>query len=328
MTSKVRVAILLAVAAVAGAIAGQFICASVACRNAIGLWCKREPLVAVVEGVGIYQCDLARAMAEWDNRNPDPPNESDSVQGTQIIDVIVANLRAQRLARHERVAASEINHQVELTQFQFQPRAWLTALHSNGLSSRSLRCAIAQNRRAQSWIEKKIQPAMAVPADECAVYYNGYPSAFVEPIRLRVSHIFFAAPPGSAPELIEAKQRAAQAIVDRIAHGEKFTALVVQSEDEASKKRGGDLNFFSQSRVPADFWDAVKGMTVGGPVALVRTGLGFHVVQMVDSRPPRQMSLEEARPGILVALENERRATAVKALTEDLARSGPNLQIP
>jgi parvulin-like peptidyl-prolyl isomerase len=320
VTSTLRAAAFLALAACGGVAAGFFVSSSAACRNAIGLRMQRGALVATVEGVGIYEGDVDRAEAEWDDRNPDSTGEPDPAERTKIIDALIANLRAERLGQNAEIPAALIDRQLELERFQFQPKAWLPALRTDGLSPRAFHREIAGNLRAQSWIEKTIRPLLAVSAQECAAEYEAHPDAYTQPFRIRVSHIFFAAPPGSTPELVETKRSAAQAIVDRISGGEKFAELVVHSEDEASKKHGGDLGFFGESRVPADFWSAVKGIPVGAPASVIRTSLGFHVVEVSDARPPRQISLEEARAGILLALENERRVAAVKALTTELAR--------
>jgi hypothetical protein len=315
-------------AAVAGVGAGQFIYSSVTCRNAIGLRAHRGPLLAVVEGAGVYQCDLDRAQDEWADRNPDLEDESELAPNRPTLGQVIANFRSIRRGRDEPVSEKLIDRQFALTSFQFPPKAWLIALRSNGLSARALRRNIAENIGAQSWIEKQIEPSMSAREEECAAYYQAHSASFALPVRIRASHIFFAAPPLSTPELIEAKRLAAQAIIDRLALGEKFSELVANSEDEASKKQGGDLNFFSEQRMPADFWSGVKGMRSGEPATLIRTSLGFHVVQVTESRSPRQIPLEEARPDIFVALKNEKRALAVSALTVELARTEGNLQIP
>ena len=314
----------------AGAIAGQLICSSVSCRNMIGILCQRGTLVAVVEGIGVYQCDVERARAEWNDRNPGIADETTSERRPPSEDDVIANFQVERLARSESVSERAIDREVELTQFPFHPKARLAALHASGLSARSLRCAVAANLRTQAWIEKKLQSRITAPSGVCEAYYGAFAFEFRQPLRLRASHIFFAAPAESDPEVVETKRQAAKSILDRIAHGEKFEDLVVESEDEESKKRGGDLNFFSESRMPPDFWNALKEMPVGGPAKLVQTRLGFHVVTATDSRPAKQMPLEEACPIIITKSQNATRQTWLLSLrkVELWNRRPSNLQIP
>jgi parvulin-like peptidyl-prolyl isomerase len=105
-------------------------------------------------------------------------------------------------------------------------------------------------------------------------------------MRFRASHIFLAAPPGTPAEAVDAKRREIERIFTRLAHGEQFADLArVGSEDEATKTRGGDLNYFSESRMPPDFFAAIKGMRVGETSSVIRTRLGFHIVQLTDAKP-------------------------------------------
>lgn len=322
MNAPLRIGALCGAACLTGVLAGNLICASMTIRNAIGIECGRGALIALADGVGLYQCDLARAEAEFDGRNPESDDEeggADRRPGPSW-PVIAANLEAERMAGHEAVSRSAINREMDLLRFQLPPQGWLAALRSNGLSTRSLRCAVMENLRARSWLEGQIQADLAVPPEECAAYYNAHPGAYAQPARLRASHIFFAAPPESSDELVEQKRAAAQDITDRLSRGEKFADLVGYSEDEASKKRGGDLNFFAEVRMPADFWAALQDRKVGQAPGVMRTQLGFHVVQLTDARPARQMSLEEARPEILARLEGEKRSRLISALAEKLVR--------
>jgi parvulin-like peptidyl-prolyl isomerase len=139
--------------------------------------------------------------------------------------------------------------------------------------------------------------------------------------RFRASHLFLAAPPETPPEVVESKEKVIKTLADRTRHGEKLGELAVAaSEDEATKTRGGDLGFFSESRMPPDFLSAIVKMRVGEISQPIRTRLGFHIVQLTDFKPSRQMNFEEVRSEIRLAIENEKRRAALHALTADLLR--------
>src|SRR5207245_9411961 len=92
------------------------------------------------------------------------------------------------------------------------------------------------------------------------------------------------------------------------------------AEDEATKTRGGDLNYFSESRMPSDFFAIIKKMRVGEISAAVRTRLGFHIVQVTDKKPGAEMTFEQSQPEIRSTLENLKRRAAVEALQAELSR--------
>ena len=143
----------------------------------------------------------------------------------------------------------------------------------------------------------------------------------MQPVRFRVSHLFVAAPRETLPEVVETKQQAIKSLAERIKQGEKLTDLAaVGSEDEATKNRGGDLEFFSESRMPPDFFAAVAKMHIGEISQPIRTRLGFHIIELTDSKPAREMNFEEARPEIRLIIENEKRRTALQNLAGNLSR--------
>ncbi|HEY2625186.1 MAG TPA: peptidylprolyl isomerase [Candidatus Udaeobacter sp.] len=96
---------------------------------------------------------------------------------------------------------------------------------------------------------------MTSPSDitenECRTFYYRRQRNFIQPARFRASHLFLAAPPETPQEMVESKEKVIDVLADRIRHGEKLGELAAAgSEDEATQIRGGDLGFFSESRMP------------------------------------------------------------------------------
>jgi parvulin-like peptidyl-prolyl isomerase len=155
---------------------------------------------------------------------------------------------------------------------------------------------------------------------ECRAFYESHPANFFVPERLHVSHLFLAAPPETAPEIVEAKRTAIDALSVRLAGGGDFAALTAEnSEDEATKLRGGDLGYLSATRMPSDFVEAAGKMHPGEIGKPIRTRLGFHILNLIDVQPPRQKSFDEARKDIAIELANQKRATAIQQLIGDLS---------
>ena len=106
----------------------------------------------------------------------------------------------------------------------------------------------------------------------------------------------------------------------RLLAGEKLPDLIAEgSEDEATKLRGGDLSFFSAARMAPEFIDEIKKLQIGETSGPLRSHLGYHIVQLIETKPEREITYDEARPEIALALANERRALAVAALRERLS---------
>ncbi len=158
-------------------------------------------------------------------------------------------------------------------------------------------------------------------------FYQSHLGNFFVPERIHASHLFLAAPPETAPEIVEAKRTAIEALSVRLAGGEDFATLVAQnSEDEATKLRAGDLGYFMATRMPPDFLAAVKQLHPGEISRPVRTRLGFHIIKLLDTEPAHQRSFEEVHDEIAVEVANRKRAAAVQKLIVDLSSEADYLR--
>jgi len=72
--------------------------------------------------------------------------------------------------------------------------------------------------------------------------------------------------------------------------------------------------------MPQDFFSAIVKMRVGEISQPIRTRLGFHIVELTDFKPARQMNFEEVRSEIQLAIKNEKCRAALQSLTADLLR--------
>ena len=195
------------------------------------------------------------------------------------------------------------------------------------LNNPSLSQIVWEDLPARHWISKRIAPQLDVADDECRRFYDSRPENFFVPQLIRVSHLFLAAPPETAPEIVEAKQTAIEALSVRLAGGEDFAALTAEnSEDEATKLRGGDLDYFSATRMPPDFVAAALNLCAGEISRPIRTRLGFHILKMIDLQQPRQKTFDEVRNDIAIDLANQKRTAAIQKLIIDLSSEADYLR--
>jgi len=318
MNWKYAAAILVAV--IAGIGFGQLACYSVTCRDTIGRICGRGHLLALVQWRGIYEADLDRAVAEFRFRCGELDAEPGSKES--IFSKLIALTAAQGLATGEKIAASDVEHEVSLLQSQFRDgKTWLAALRLNGLSPRSLRKMLRDNLRTRKWVDRQVAPQLVIIAQERRQFYDLHAERFALPVRLRASHLFLAAPPETAPEIVDLKSEKIKALAKHIKAGESFSELIGwESEDEASKIRGGDLGYFSAYRMPPDFFQATAKLRREEMSAPVKTSLGFHIIQATDLRPARQMTFEEVDQEIVATLEQGKRQAALEKFEVDLSK--------
>jgi foldase protein PrsA len=294
---QLRLFCLIVAASLVGVFCSELLFRSISFRDAAGRLFGRGRLIAVTGGEDIYEKDLA---------NGDFFTASDLV--------VMENLR--RAARNEPLDAAKVDRELSLLRAQFgNETAFLRGARSNGLSVSSLRARIVDQLRSLQWLEKQITADKAASEKERRDFYGTHRALFTQPVRFRASHLFLAAPTDAPPEIVESKREMIGALADRLARGETLSQLVAEaSEDEATRSRGGDLNFFSSVRMPPEFFAEVEKLGVSRTSNPFRSHLGFHIIQVAEIRPVRVLSFDEARGDILLALANERRSLIAERL--------------
>ena len=293
---------LIAAASFSGVFCSELLCRSAAFRDAAGRLCGRGQLVAMASGHGIYEKDLA-------DENPFTASEL----------IVMENLR--RAARNEKVEMAQVDRELALLRAQFgDDQTFLRALQSNGLSLSFLRESVANQLRSRQWLERQITAGWAATEQQCRDYYQAHSALFTQPVRMRASHLFLAAPPATPPEVVESKRELIDALALRLSNGETWPQLAAEaSEDEATKFRGGDLGFFSSARMPPDFFKEVEKLAAGGRSKPFQSHLGFHVVEVAEIRAARLLRFEAAQAEVSLVLANERRALIAERLADMLS---------
>jgi peptidyl-prolyl cis-trans isomerase C len=88
-----------------------------------------------------------------------------------------------------------------------------------------------------------------------------------------------------ARHILVASKEAADAAIKKIKGGAKFEDVAKAESTDSSKANGGDLGWFTLTRMAKPFGDAVKGLKKGEMTSTpVQTQFGWHVIKLEDTR--------------------------------------------
>lgn len=163
-----------------------------------------------------------------------------------------------------------------------------------------------------------------ISEEEAREFYEKNIHDYVKPERRRLSHIFFEAPQGDAKRN-RVRAEAERALRDlRTKDRDAFSAFAKErSDDNRSKRAGGDLSFRSQKDFEQmwgeEFALAAFSLTSVGQFAeLVATEKGFHIVKLLGKQDGLERSFEMVRANIENRLEREKKTQAFEAFIEEL----------
>jgi len=159
-----------------------------------------------------------------------------------------------------------------------------------------------------------LRAKVVVPPSEIERTYNNNLEQYSTPEQVRASHILLKTE-GKDDAAVKAK---AEDILRQARAGADFAELAKKySEDEASQKNGGDLDYFGRGRMVAEFDQAAFALEPGKISDLVKTQYGYHIIKVVDKKAATTRPLADVRQQIQDQLAYER----AQAQASDLAQA-------
>ena len=118
-----------------------------------------------------------------------------------------------------------------------------------------------------------------------------------------------------ARHILVATEPFATSVVQRLEKGDKFEDVAKKESMDSSKDNGGDLGWFTPDRMVKPFAEAVVALKPGDFTHKpVQTEYGWHVIQLVDTRPLSPPPFDQVKQRLDQVVE----AKKFKAYTDDL----------
>ena len=134
--------------------------------------------------------------------------------------------------------------------------------------------------------EQHIMKDIEIPDDEIRAYFDQHRDELVEPETRRVAHVLV----NSAEEAAEVRRK--------LIEGEDFQTMArSRSTDVQTAQIGGDLGWIGQKETPPEF-APVLTLGEGELSEPIKSGFGWHLIQVVKIAPRRSLELGEASPRI------------------------------
>ena len=150
-------------------------------------------------------------------------------------------------------------------------------------------------------VMRDYQEAPTLTEEEIKAYYDQNQRLF-SGAQIHAAHI-----------LVKDESLAKQLRAQLDAAPDKFEELAkTNSVDTATAARGGDLGFFGQGRMVAEFERAAFALEKPGDLsAVVQTPFGFHIIKLIERKEGPPKPFEDVKERIRVAMTNQRRQDLV-----------------
>lgn len=184
-------------------------------------------------------------------------------------------------------------------------------------------------------VDQSSIPPVEFSDGQVANFYNQNRFRFETPERVLTRHILFMTiNPETGEEVAEEiraeKETKANEALAKLNDGADFAELASEvSEDAGTQADGGLLPWAVRGQFDEDFEKAAFSMEPGETSGVVKSALGYHIIQVEKKDPPQTRSLADAREEILADLAVEREQTArleqVDKVLNAVRNSGNNI---
>jgi peptidyl-prolyl cis-trans isomerase C len=291
--------------------------------------------VAVVEGHEIKKADLDTALGNVLAAQGIPASQLPEEQRLQGYHIVLDNMIIERLisdrAASEKVTDEEVAAQFDKLKANFGSEEELKKqLDKAGQTADKVKTGIRERLRQQHWIDAQVKGKTDVTDADAEDFYKKNQDQFKSPEKVRASHILIAVAEDAKPEVVAAKQKAAQAIADRVKKGEPFDKLAKElSEDPSAKENSGDLDFFTKDQMVPEFSKAAFSMKKDEISDPVRSSFGFHIIKVTDRKDAETVTLEKAKPQLIAYLKQQKKNAALEQIVQDIrAKADIKVNLP
>jgi parvulin-like peptidyl-prolyl isomerase len=271
-------------------------------------------VVARVNGVAIGSDDLDAALntviPQASYHQNVKPDKLDELRAKALDGLIDEELRYQEAARLKiQVPPIEVEQALDRARKAYADNAaFERARRESGATMPQLRASILRALMIRKAYEQVVESRCRVSEADASAYYRDNTARFVLPEQVHVSLITIGVDSAASADTWKQARRTAEDLAKRIAAGASFDAIAREHATEATKLKSGDLGFVHRGQLIDEFEKALNTLQPGQVSPVVQTIYGFHLLRLVEVRPPAQKAFAEVKATLMRDL-NESRCT-------------------
>lgn len=213
--------------------------------------------------------------------------------GPQTLDGLIT-MEVIRQAMEEQsltVTEEDLNKEIDALKASFPSEEdFNTALGQAGMTIDDLKEQATTQIQLKKLLGDKVQPT----EEEIEQTYEQNKDRYATPEQVRASHI-----------LVETKEEAEE-IEMQLKEGADFAEIAAEKNEDATKDRGGDLNFFGRGEMDPAFEEAAFKLAVGEISGPVQSSFGYHIIKVTDKKEATNPTFEEKKEEIREELINQK----------------------
>ena len=262
-------------------------------------------VVARIDGDPITKKELL-AQAQTMRLQAMQAGGGDPAQGEDFLSFVLEALIGERLvyadtlSRGAGATDAEVDERVAaIIEAYGGAETFEKAMVAQGLDREYVRRQVRQGMSIDKVMEGEIMPKIQVAEEAMQEYYERFSEQMKVPATYRVRHIMKIPAEGSGEEGRKTARAQLAELRQQLVAGADFAALAKEHSDDArTRDQGGEMPWIALTGRVNSFETAVAQLEVGALSEVVETPAGLHLVELLERRPARTRTFEEAREEI------------------------------
>jgi peptidylprolyl isomerase len=176
------------------------------------------------------------------------------------------------------------------------------------------------------YLESVSRPPEGYPSDvEIQAVYDTAKSAFEIPRQFRLAQLYVAVPKGADKAAEEKARKKVDELVKKLKQkGSDFAALArTDSEDKQTATQGGEIGWLTEAQMVPGIRTVATGLSKDAISEPTRLDDGWHVLKLLETKPPGTRTLSEVREAIADQLRQKRSRDLRQAFLAKLLDQNP-----
>jgi parvulin-like peptidyl-prolyl isomerase len=282
-------------------------------------------VVAIVNGVNLYEPELQQEINEIMPLNQAfhgklSDDKMKKIRSEALKNLVDSELRAQDAQRKGiKITQQVLDEEIKKHTAKFQTKEELTSAYEGaGFSEKTFKRIFERRLLSEKVKQSEVNDKVTVTPEMVKNYYSVNAAKYSKPEEFRARHILLKLDPSSTQEERSKSRSRAEDILKRIKKGENFEVLARNESDDLTKIKGGDLGYFHAGQTVEEFETALLKLKVGETSNIVETIYGYHIIQLTDKRPSRQVPFDEIKDKISKDLVDSEKKQLFSRWMDDL----------
>lgn len=219
-----------------------------------------------------------------------------------------AGVRIDDATLTQSLAAIAQQNGMTLEQFQ-------DVLAADGINYREFRDDVRREMTIQRVQRARVNNRVHITEEEIQAFLDSPVGRDVLSDEFRVGHILLLVPDNVAPVDVAAAEAEAEEIRRELVAGADFRQMAITRSAGSRALEGGDLGWRKAGALPSLFADVVIELEPGETPPPMRSGRGFHIIQLLERRGVSNLMVQQGRVRHILVVPSEIRT---RAETRDL----------